>query len=262
MRIIAKTKDYYDSLMDPSGETDIVYARFPKDHIIDVHEYFPKLRIPDYRYWAIQDFITTTTTTCLIDAATGIYFSLFLVGFCGSVYPCVTISIHQPETPIHPDKKSFFTTEDVTEFINKALVKKGIKLHTPGKLSPFVNGGIRGPQIEGFFKADFSNFTKLFNKFKSPVFVLHFGDDRNRKWSFKDTETCKITCITDPLLKEYDFFRKFDVNQTFQEISMYIGGVLGGSSPPMAEIEDKYRIEAHGFDKWSFRKMPEKKKVT
>ena len=59
-------------------------------------------------------------------------------------------------------------------------------------------------------------------------------------------------------LKEVEFFKKFDPWQAYQELSMYIGGVIAPESKPMIKIEDKYKIMEHGFDKMSFRKAPTK----
>ena len=254
MRVIAKTKDYYDSLMETSNEASIVYFRFQSELLINVDDYFQKKSTLDFRNWKIQDFIDNTLSVC-IDEAVGIYCSLSVVGFCGSFYPCITVRLHQPETPLRPSTKSFYTDNDALSHVNKVLLER--KKRALEKFSD--NRSIRGHVIEEFFKFDFSKFSGLFTKLKVPVFILNFNDEQNITWSYS-SNVCKIKCVLNPTLKDYDFFRKFDVNQTFQEISMYIGGVLGGSSPPMAEIEDKYRIEAHGFDKWSFRRMPEEKK--
>ena len=40
---------------------------------------------------------------------------------------------------------------------------------------------------------------------------------------------------------------------------MFLSGKLSKELNETVEIEDKYKIEQHGFDKWSFRKMPESK---
>ena len=57
-----------------------------------------------------------------------------------------------------------------------------------------------------------------------------------------------------------EFYKVIDAFTAFQEISMFIGGVLGIGEKEIVEIEDKYKIGQHGFDKWSFRKEPSKKK--
>ncbi len=56
-------------------------------------------------------------------------------------------------------------------------------------------------------------------------------------------------------LKQIGFAKALDPYTAFQELSMWIGGVLGGTSPEIVTIkDDKTLIEGHGFDnKFSFR---------
>ena len=54
----------------------------------------------------------------------------------------------------------------------------------------------------------------------------------------------------------------FEPFTAFQEIEMFLGGVIGSNENNIIEIEDKYRIESHGFNKWSFRNPnPPKRKI-
>jgi len=60
-------------------------------------------------------------------------------------------------------------------------------------------------------------------------------------------------------LKDLEFFRAVDAFSLFQKISQWVGGTIAGSGNPMVEIvDDKIKAHKHGFDKWSFRKLPEK----
>jgi hypothetical protein len=65
--------------------------------------------------------------------------------------------------------------------------------------------------------------------------------------------------VLNPSLRAIDFYKVFDAFSTFQELEMYLGGVLPKPGAMMVNIEDKYRIPQHGFDKWSFRKQGEPK---
>lgn len=59
-------------------------------------------------------------------------------------------------------------------------------------------------------------------------------------------------------LKDLGFARAVDPYTMFQELSMFVGGVLPRNPNPMIEITDpKIKIAKHGFDKWSFRKQKE-----
>ena len=58
-----------------------------------------------------------------------------------------------------------------------------------------------------------------------------------------------------PCLRDFEFYKIKDAFTAFQEISMYVGGVLSYPHNFMATVEDKYRFENHGFDpKYGFRK--------
>jgi len=58
-------------------------------------------------------------------------------------------------------------------------------------------------------------------------------------------------------LKDIGFMRALDTYTAFQELSMFVGGVMARPGKPMVEITDDKVIAAkHGFDNWSFRRMP------
>jgi hypothetical protein len=58
-------------------------------------------------------------------------------------------------------------------------------------------------------------------------------------------------------LKDFHFYKVVDPFTLFQEISMWVGGILPGSANPMVQItDDTIKVAKHGFDpKWSFRKQ-------
>jgi hypothetical protein len=60
-----------------------------------------------------------------------------------------------------------------------------------------------------------------------------------------------------PKLEDLEFFRAVEPYTAFQEIEMYLSGILGKEAPNLVEISDKSKILKHGHDpKYSFRKMP------
>lgn len=63
-------------------------------------------------------------------------------------------------------------------------------------------------------------------------------------------------------LKTWGFAKVVDPYTLFQELSMFIGGVLPRNPNPMVEITDTdVKVAKHGFDKWSFRKHKNDPKV-
>ena len=57
-------------------------------------------------------------------------------------------------------------------------------------------------------------------------------------------------------LKDLQFYKAVDPYTLFQEIEMWLGGVLPGAGNPMVQItDDSIKVAKHGFDKFSFRKQ-------
>jgi hypothetical protein len=60
-------------------------------------------------------------------------------------------------------------------------------------------------------------------------------------------------------LKKVQFYKVFDAFTAYQELAMYVDGYLAYPGNQMIEIENEFRVKAHGFDhKYAFRKLPEK----
>lgn len=86
---------------------------------------------------------------------------------------------------------------------------------------------------------------KLFLQHKVPIWV-------------RTVHSYYKTGTLNPKLKDYGFERIKDSFTAFQEISMYLSNILV-EQKEIAQVEDKYRIEQHGFDlKKSFRKEKNK----
>lgn len=78
---------------------------------------------------------------------------------------------------------------------------------------------------------------------------------------YRDKRDAKVSAAAykDVNLADIEFYRVIDAYTMFQELEMYIGGVLPRPGAMTATIADKDRIVQHGFDKWSFRKPPKSK---
>lgn len=61
-------------------------------------------------------------------------------------------------------------------------------------------------------------------------------------------------------LKDVEFYKFMGAHQVFQELDMYVTGVLGQQAKEMINISDRDRIHQHGFNEYSFRKPPEDKR--
>jgi hypothetical protein len=50
-----------------------------------------------------------------------------------------------------------------------------------------------------------------------------------------------------------EFQKVLDPFTAYQELEMWISGVLGQNPQPL-EVSDEVKIQQHGFNEWSFRK--------
>jgi len=160
-------------------------------------------------------------------------YSTFYVVFCDKVYKGVRC------TDLY-SKKYFYTKESL---YNYAKSKK--ELH---KLEYY----------NWFNKDNFFDYIPKDNKklleyqYKTGIPIILYGVSNE---IFEG-----ISVIYNPVLKDIEFYKVFNATSAFQELSMFISGVLGGQSPKMVELSDKYKIAKRGFNELSFRKSPNKRK--
>lgn len=240
MKIHSDFKDYYDGVLKLLGGDDdnINYIRKTED--IDIKEKDFEVTIPKGyrdRYFSYQN--------------------IKVIGFCGKIYySCyVGSSLYvglDSEKIIekapgyyhdhHRDMDSFLLREIGTlvghEFDVNDFWGNRINLHHP------------------------FNFEEFFVKYSVPSFVFEvkYKDYEKTKtsWIERHTYTLKLN----PCLKDYSFQRVMDPNTALQELRMYFSSVMTAKmNAKMPVGDDKVLAASKGFDKWSFRKMPTKKRT-
>ena len=93
-------------------------------------------------------------------------------------------------------------------------------------------------------------------RYRISIAIYDEGDSRAR-----DEKRKPLWKIDSTGLKEIGFATVLDSYTAFQELSMWVGGVLPRNPHPMVEItDDKIKVAKHGMDKWSFRKHKEDNK--
>lgn len=93
---------------------------------------------------------------------------------------------------------------------------------------------------------------------RSPI-VLHLPErpyarpyHKGRYWSFEPERL-----VMDPCLKDLGFHKVLDPYTAFQEIAMFVGGVLAQQMDPPSPMTDKEKVASHGLDPvYGFRKPP------
>lgn len=245
MKIQSKFKDYYDVAMGQGTQDDIVFERKTVSATVKYEE-FKKSTSLELLAIKMYEHLKETSRNFHLDKRFTV--SPFIVAFCGKIYPGIHVERKNTHTII-PESENidsyFYSLESVEACLQKQ--KLSLKDAKPSRWDDL------------FGKRDVKNLNDFFNMTGSN----HFENDLlNNKIvtavvsSLVNDEGHHFT--SNLPLKKVEFFKKFDSWQAYQEISMYIGGVMAPESKPMIKIEDKYKIIEHGFDKMSFRKEPSK----
>lgn len=230
MRIKSNFKDYYDGVQRAIFDPSIVYIREQLGYNQGrVHHG----RYPDRELESIRTGHVT-------------------VGVAGKFYHIVSIG-----GPI----KGYEYYYDIDS------LDKGYEKHF-GKKAPefsYFKSKYGGPservKFAEYFKSGGNIFNpvqseKLFHQYKTPLILL--GDYGLTAEQYYTNETFGL--IVNPNLSRLQFFKVMDAVTVFQEIYMYLSGVLAGNNKPVPVVSDDDLIVAKGFDKWSFRKEPNKGK--
>jgi hypothetical protein len=245
MLIISKKKDYYDGVVGTMGvDKTIVYNR---DTIELENRDIPNAFKGKNTFWGVK-FRENPFHALSYVSIKKEYKDIcdehahFIIGFCGKLYigwklyreiitethaisTDISYNIDFMKTILEP--KSWHN--NLADNINYVLSYDALPIFRELKAPVFIYDG-------DFGRTSFDRKRSIYNSFKPKFFV-------------------------NQLLKDYEFYKVFDTFQAFQEVSMFMGGVLGAGEKNIVEVADKYKITQHGFDyKFSFRKDKEVKK--
>lgn len=225
MRIISRKHDYYDIGLGLGHEDSVVYVREPVD--IELHKYSkPRKTMFDYVF----------------------------VGFCGKIYvACVAHAFK----PIDDIVGVCYTIEEVDRFVRENFSKRDAERYSGSNSrtrssgypsswigDPLYNYGLTDRNsicvsFKNMKDSAFSRYSNLFREYNCPIFVVDPPENK-----------IHVNC----LLRPWEFYKVFDPYSAFQEISMYVGGVLLAPVNPVPVVSDETMRDIKGFDKFSFRK--------
>jgi hypothetical protein len=246
MYIISKKKDYYDGVAGSAGiDKTLVYDRqITELEDKDMPDFFRKTTFFNHFRGKDNNPFYRLSNSHIKNEYFNKYprHSYFLIGFCGKLYAGF---------------KLYSIDKNTTEYNN---VITTITYDKDYMIELFD-----GKTYHGHFEDNLNHVLQYdamewFREMKTPCFVYDqdSGLDHIDLKHYGRNYVSKF--IINPILKDYEFYKVFDTFQAFQEISMFIGGVLGRGEKEIIEVADKYKIGQHGFDKWSFRKEPTKNK--
>ena len=241
MYIISKFKDYYDGAVGMGIDKTIVYERHLRQEQIpdELNDLFDKYGNYSLYRETIGNILKGNYNTRLVH-----------IGFCGKIYIGLVITKEVPDGQ--------FLTKRVHKIhwdydkIRK-LLKKDVK---KSKYSWFRN---QQSELELFnnyvIKINSYDATEWFRKFNTPIFAVGVPPIDDYQWYNNEDGDIYIN----PILKDYQFAKVFDPYTAFQEVQMYVSGVLGvnkdGTEFPATEKE---KVAQHGMNKWSFRRPSRK----
>lgn len=230
MRINSPFRDYYDSSVGFGIDNTVVFNRTRRDLDFYAKQGADAQVVSDIekalrRFEDLKGDITRRSSkVCSI-----------YIGFCGKVYQGLLTYIDPKTGNLHGSQyRDLVMTEalmwrlkDVPEpLLEIELVLRSLR---DGSLKT-IKDWFDDKHIRCFEDVD------LFTKHQMVTFIYSPG-----------------RAIINPCLKDFEFQRLVGAVEAFQEVSMFISGVLGAPSSPMIELRDKDRIVAHGFDEHSFR---------
>lgn len=251
MRIVSKFKDYYDSSAGFGVDMSQVFVRKQ-----EAHSLMELAQSPDFSLLEKELSRTMANIRHLRSES----YSPVIVGFCGKLYvglkaPKITES---GEYEYSGSGMSRSVVQRIYwspgEFPDEALNKKVDHF----SLSLFLRRQHNTVEtIADWFEMNKKELVRECSAaFAGANQVVFFYDPYANEPYAKQV---KNDIVINPCLQDYGFQRVKDPFSAFQEISMFIGGVLSGPERDTITLCDQDRIVAHGFDDKSFRKPATKK---
>jgi hypothetical protein len=224
MRIISDYKDYYDSLQDYDS---IVWDRKYLS-ITETDSTFKELANK-------LDLIKYARTSGNVKDGF-LHIIPVILGFCGNYFK-YKIEIH------NNDSFQVLLTDDFFYLKNK---------FTYELIDMTLDNDLKSYFAVSYYNLDISflNNINLFVRYNSPILLIH-PLVKDREKGYKD-----FNIIVNPSLKKLGYHKKKDIQQVYQELDMFISGVLTNKED-RPELEEKHR-KGSRFDKYSFRRLPEK----
>jgi hypothetical protein len=239
MLIASKFRDYYDTASAYGIDKTCVYVRDEKTLDVQGNHWQsePYLLVDSNRIPLGKLPSPDTKRTAYYDYE----FHKIVVGFCGELYPLIKVTKKGRITrDIHTF--CFYEHAELREF----LAEEGIEEKKYGRYSWYADKfSVDSDQgMHNFFEpSTWKKLEVLFHTFRVPCF---------------DVSWKRVTL--NPCLKDKRFMVVKDPQSAFQDVYMYLSGVLGAPPPPKEKISDEIMAASKGHDgEYSFRKPPGKR---
>ncbi len=225
MKIYSNFQDYYDGVQGMGMDTSVVYNRQREER---------NLKLPfnlSFSYWGEKGEVRiyNEESSWRPKNQDGYDAGTIFVFVAGKLYPLLRVIVYKD---LHKYEKIVISFDEYIEY----LTSFGFK---PFEGSYRLNDQVK--DMENYFKFSHQDIQSWMLDNKLVVAKATFRDLKN--------DIIQVN----PALKDVKFQRVLDPYMAYQEISMWVGGILP-QSKEVQDIPDKYKIEQHGFNEWSFRK--------
>ena len=230
--------DFYDSAIGVGGiDKTCIYDRKMEFNLIEI----------DVGKSRKTDFICEYTLPKKLNDKKLWVFSEVVIGFAGKIYPCCRAECGEVFSHFYDINSwaKFLKSKGEDIFSIKRKNNNRSRYLWDEKL-------IEETGLKKFFDINEWKWTeKFFLEYKTPIFAIVSDKIRYKN------EKCNI--IINPCLKDFDFMKIIDPFTAFQEIYMFLSGILVKKEKPIPEMDDETMRDAKGFDKWSFKRPPNTK---
>jgi hypothetical protein len=232
-------------------DKSIVYERYGKCIYVpsNIHN---KLKQSSGSFFDTKDFASEFESSRYLSKKDE-YNELIVIGFCGKLY----VGIKYVKTYYSKKNCTPITKTEIIYDHNK--IRKNLKKEDDEYKKSKYYWRKSSSNVKNFenylLKLKSIDSTKWHREFNSPIFA--YGNPIKLDWEFNKAEDGNF--YINPCLKDYQFMKVFDPYTAFQEIQMYISGILGTKENDTIDISNEDRIVQYGYDKWSFRREPTKK---
>lgn len=244
MRIISKFHDYYDSVLKYGPDDHCVFVR--ESARLDANGRLPAdlaFMRPGLR--AVETFTAKRAPLSIVP---------FVIAFCGKCYPGIRLtSSGLPSGEAAFDECCY----DLASY-RAHMVALGCSIEPERRRRRYRHWRHWHYRTES--PTDLQDLTSFFTADRSPAFEALVSRGSAILLCLSRRHSDDVELYDNPELKTLKFYQVFDAYSAFQELEMYLGGVLAHREAPMPDFDDVLKAQQKGFDKHSFRRLGARKK--
>jgi hypothetical protein len=256
MKIISKFKDYYDGVQSLGMDTQVIYFRAADTIDIPDPELFAAIFNKHLEYGGHLDM---RSNAC--HRYGNVHIIKVLLGFCGILYECYTViefTDLDKLTQLH-----FHVKDDLLEYLHSKssdFFLDDLRYYAPRAQRERKKIKWQDAIPELGLPDTKATCDNLFHALQQPIFlypayIYNAEFWKTSGWSRMIKKLQGKDLVINPRLHDLNFQKVKDAYQCYQELDMYLSGVLGKKENHIDTRTNIEKVRSHGFDeKYGFRK--------